>query len=135
DVIVRTRRFGATLEARYDVAAGAALGGGHVAAQLATGAVLPCVYASLLVACAEGSLGALTGSSDASAGVHHTTVFAGAGARAGLELPLFGPVSARAEGDFEATLTRTTLYFAGRPVWTSPPVFGSVGLLALVRMP
>jgi hypothetical protein len=92
----------------------------------------PCFHKSIFLGCALVSLGALEGEGDVAHPHRATTVYANAGARAGVEVPIVKPLSVRLAGDVDATLTRTTLHLDGRAAWTTPPVCGALDAAAVV---
>ena len=106
--------------------------GGAVQSSLLLATLVPCLHRSVVFGCALVSLGALDGEG---LGVSHpdraTTVYANAGARAGLEVPVVRFVSARLSADGAATLTQTTLHLNGAAAWTTPPICGSIGASAV----
>jgi hypothetical protein len=54
-------------------------------------------------------------------------VYAGAGARAGVEIPLWSMLRLRLSGDVLGTLQPTTARIDGRAVWKTFPVNGALG--------
>lgn len=85
-------------------------------------------------ACALGSAGALRGSGPAG-GEREATFTSAAGAQARIERDLTGPVFAELRAELQANLVRTTLNVGGMPAWTTPPVWGQLGVLAGLRFP
>jgi hypothetical protein len=137
EVGVRWRALSIAVEGRADAPAGSsAEGGGAVRASLLEVSLVPCFHAGLVVACGLGSLGSLRG---VGSGVplprDAATLFGAAGLRLGVELPISRALSLAFHGDLAATLTRTTLMLADRPVWTTPLVSGVVGAGVLAHFP
>jgi hypothetical protein len=135
---IRWRDASIGLEGRADLPASADADQeqGRVTASLLLASLVPCGHWRIFIVCGLGSLGALRG---AGSGVDEpkedTTLFAAAGVRGGVEVPVTGPLSARIYGDFNATLTPTSLQLGGETVWASPPVHGAIGLAAQVSFP
>ncbi len=134
---VRWRALSLAVEGRADAPAGrSAEGGGAVRASLLEVSLVPCLHAGLVFACGLGSLGSLRG---VGSGVPQprdaATLFGAAGLRLGVELPLSKVLSLSFHGDLAATLTRTTLMLADRPVWTTPLLSGVVGAGVVAHFP
>jgi hypothetical protein len=60
-------------------------------------------------------------------------LYASLGARAGAELHVFGPVSARATVDVVFPLNHVTLELAHQTVWKTPTVAARGGVVGVVR--
>lgn len=84
--------------------------------------LVPCVHFRFAVGCAVAGAGALRGAvrtpDDAQSLV---TPFVVAGARLGVEIPIYGPITLRGEGEVLATVTRVELRVNGRLAWSTPP--------------
>ena len=92
------------------------------------------MISSVFIGCALVSAGALRGSGeDIDREASDTTFYAAAGARAGAELPLSALVAVRVHLDLVGVLTRTTLRISERSVWTTEPVFASLGVAGVLR--
>lgn len=61
---------------------------------------------------------------DAASNAH---LYAAAGLRAGVEVPVVGPLSVRVNGEFAAALARTRVLVGGEPVWRTPDLTAGVG--------
>jgi hypothetical protein len=55
------------------------------------------------------------------------------GLRSSADLRLTGPLWARVQGDLQINLTRTELDVGGVVGWTSPPLWGALGLGLVVH--
>lgn len=134
---VRWRAASIGLEGRADLPTSAeADQGGSVTASLRLASLVPCGHWRVIVVCALGSVGALRGvGSGVDLPKEDTTLFGAVGVRGGVEIPVAGPLSARIYGDFNATLTPTSLMLGGETVWESPPVHGALGIAAQVSFP
>jgi hypothetical protein len=126
---IRRRALSAALEGRADFPASAdAPAGGRVTASLVAGSVVPCAHVSVAFACGAFTLGALRGEGQGvSTPLRSTDGYAAAGARAGVELRIAGPIAARVHGDLAGTITRIALDLDGRTVWSTPTVSGALG--------
>ena len=118
---------GVGLEGRYDFPAS----NGSVSAQLVTLALVPCAHYGRAFGCARVSWGEIIGE----AGRARAAPYFALGARAGIEIPIAGPLELRAHFDVDAALTQTTLTILDKPVWDSPVLGVSAGLAGLVRFP
>jgi hypothetical protein len=134
---VRQKNVSVALEGRRDFPSSTlAPGRGTVSASLWVGTIAPCVHSSALFVCAVGSIGSLRGE-----GVNVRTphvdhgLYAAAGGRGGLEVPLQGPLFLRMELDFLATLARVELEVDGAPAWTAPAYSAVLGAGLAGRIP
>jgi hypothetical protein len=131
----RWRNVSLGVEGRADFESSASVepeGGVGTSLMLAT--LVPCMHSSVFIGCALASAGAMRGSGeDIDREGSDTTFFAAAGARAGAELPLSALVAARVHLDLVGVLTRTTLRISERRVWTTEPVFASLGVAGVLR--
>jgi len=121
------RAYSLDVEGRATFAVEHEVPDGKVSASTLTASLLPCLQFGVLHTCASATLGALQGSGqDVDRPRKATTVYAAAGARAGLEVPRGSALVFVADLDLDANLTRTTLRINDREAWSSPPVaFGS----------
>ena len=78
--------------------------------------------------CSTGLVGALQGAAEGAGGKRASTLFAAAGASVSAELPVSSRLSLVPSLGAAFTLTRTTLYAANRPVFTTEPVGLDAGL-------
>ncbi len=110
-----------------------ATGSPGVQSSLAYAAAVVCGHYRFLFGCGRFIAGGLRG---AGIGVPDTraatTFYAAAGIRAGAELKVYGILYIRGYLDFGAVITPTTLRLDDQPIWTTPSVFGAVGLSALL---
>jgi hypothetical protein len=127
-VSARYRMASLTLEGQATLPAGRSFADGssvHDSVLLAS--LAPCLHVRIARGCVVGSLGALRGGA---AGLAHpntvTTGYGSVGARAGVEIPVYGPLAVDFHADLAATLTRTTLDLNGMPAWTTPPLSGAL---------
>jgi len=138
-VQVRARRGSASLglEGRGDLIASAPFRtGGSVETQLWLAMLVPCLHAGHWSGCAVLGAGRLYGDGvDVPAARSVSTPLAGAGLRAAFELPLARWLSGRIQADGFVPFTRTELLVSQVPVWTTPPVSGSVGVAAVGHFP
>jgi hypothetical protein len=123
---VRWDLFSISAEGRTDLPATGKKEG--IVTSLTSGALLPCVHpAGIVLVCGLVTAGARRFSTmdDTS---HGSAFFAGAGVRAGVEIPIAGPLSVRASGDFMGTIQPTIARVDGVERWTSPPVSAGFGV-------
>jgi hypothetical protein len=108
------------------------LGGGSVVSTLYAAQLVPCGSLSYLVVCGVGILG-ITDAWGADIVPHQrrTTLFAAAGLRLGVELPLGASFFLRLHADGVVDLHRATLALGqqgANEVWSAPPVAGTGGI-------
>ena len=127
---IRWRALSVAVGGRIDFPSSKDAGVGTVSSSLVLGTLAPCGHVSIFSGCALAVVGALRGE-NVGAQVRDTTPFAAAGARAGLELPIYGALGVRISADLLATLTRTALSIDDVEVWTTPPAHGAVGIAIL----
>jgi hypothetical protein len=133
---VRYEWLGAALEGRYDLPASTTSANGGARAELVTVSLLPCAHLGVFLGCARGSVGETIGEgADVPLTRSRAAPYVSVGARAGLELPVAGPVEVRGHLDLDVPLTRTTLQVNDAPVWSTPPLAAAAGLAGLVRFP
>jgi hypothetical protein len=129
-------RWSLDLEGRGDLAATTELArGGTIHVHVLAGALIPCVAVGVLRGCAIGSIGVLRGRSEGLAmPAQADSLWAAAGLRMGMEVPVGGAVKVRALGELQGVLTRTTLETDGVAVWTTSPLAAAFGLGAVVEL-
>jgi hypothetical protein len=127
---LRRRAFWADAEFRYDFPGSAtADGGGKVKASLMGGTLALCHGNLKLGLCALGLAARVAAAgSDVATPKEASSFLLGAGLRASLELPLFGPIFARLHADGLYVVTPYQLELRQRTVWESKPVSVLVGL-------
>jgi len=132
---VRWRKASFGLEGRLDLPASLEdASGTGVRASRVAGTFVPCLHEGVFLVCGLGTLGVLQGSGlGVTNATSDTTVLATAGARLGVEWPVYGVLAVRVAADGAATLTRTTLHVAGQSLWTTPPFLAGLGLAAVAR--
>jgi hypothetical protein len=127
---LRRRALWADFELRYDLPGSkSAPAGGSVHASLLAGALAACHGNRRFGICALGLVGRLAGEGQ---GVdvpkRASSVLAGGGLRATLELPLTAAISLRAHLDGLYVATSTNLELRGRSVWETGPLSLAPGL-------
>jgi hypothetical protein len=132
---LRWRKASFALEGRIDLPASLQAGNGTgVRASRFAGTFVPCLHESVVLLCGLATLGVLQGTGLGVVGQDKdTTAFATAGARLGLELPVYGVLAARFAVDGAAALTRTSLAVGGKDLWTTPALLGGFGVAAVGR--
>ncbi|HEX2872874.1 MAG TPA: hypothetical protein VHP33_16540 [Polyangiaceae bacterium] len=127
---LRRRALWADLELRYDLPASkAADAGGSVQASLLAGALAACHGSRSFGICALGLVGRLAGEGqDVDVPKRASSVLAGGGLRATLELPLSTAISLRAHVDGLYVATSTRLELRGHSVWETGPVALAPGI-------
>ncbi len=107
-----------------------------MSASLLLATLAPCFHLRIAMGCGLVGLGRLGGTG---AGVNTpesaSSLYADAGVRVGVEIPIAGPFAARAYGDVLFPLVTTHLTLRGADVWTTPPVSGAIGAGLLVHFP
>jgi hypothetical protein len=105
--------------------------GGTAHVGVAGGAIAPCLMAGAWAACGIVYLGSMqTRGSDVAVPLERSLLFAAAGARAELSIPLVLPVELRVHLDGMKTLTLSHLYLHQREVWQTPPFWAAFGVSA-----
>ena len=130
------RPWSLSLELRADAAESrsrdASLGGGSVASSLYAAQLVPCANVSYLAVCGLGVLGVTEAwGSGIVPQDTRSTLFAAAGARVGVELPVGASFFLRAHVDGLLDLHRATLSLgqqAPDDVWSAPAFGGSLGI-------
>ncbi|MEZ4220664.1 MAG: hypothetical protein R3B13_07015 [Polyangiaceae bacterium] len=121
------RAYSLDLEGRATFAVDHQVSNGTVSASLLAVSLVPCLRFDWLHACPTGTVGALQGSGqNVDRPKKATTLYAAAGARAGIEVPSKGPFSFVLDASLDANLTRTTLRIDGREAWSSPSLAAAV---------
>ncbi len=124
-------RWAVDLEGRVDLPASSKAGDGSaVRSSLSVGGVVPCYAAGIFRACAVGLFGVLRGEGIGVAGRDRDqTFYAAAGTRLEVAPSIGAGFVVRAHADGLAPLVHTKLRVLDREaVWTTPPVFLTVGL-------
>ena len=122
-------RYSLDVEGRIDFSTekSYAEGSGETALRLVQ--LAPCIHISWALGCVIGGAGVLSvDGRDLATAEHHSSLFALAGVRGGVELPIAGPIAARATADVQVPLTRTTLTIGADDVWTTAPVTAAFSL-------
>jgi hypothetical protein len=132
---VRTGAFSVALEARVDAPGSSPVAAGDVASWLYAASLVPCGHFDIASLCAVGSLGSVQAHGDVSVQRSASSLFAGAGARLGVELPMTGPLFFRAHADGLYNLHRAAYDVDGQAVWTPPPLSFVAGLGVSVHFP
>lgn len=134
---VRWRSASLALEARGDAPASMGVTGGHVTSWVYGAGFVPCGHYSLASLCAVGLLGRLQArSSGVTSPASESGLFAAAGGRAGIELPLSVAFELRAQLDVLANLAPKSFEVAGDgQVWSAPAVMVTAGAGVAVRFP
>lgn len=102
---------------------------GSVTASQLGGAILPCVHFDPFVGCGKFGVGALLGSGgEVDAPDSETTPFATAGARLGIQTPIYKQLRLGAHVDASTPLTPTTLELRGETLWETSALVWSSGL-------
>jgi hypothetical protein len=132
---VGQRTWSVDLEGRADLPSKTTRADGTgVRASLLLAEVVPCLHAGVFVACPIVAVGALNGEGiNVGTPQRAATVYASAGLRAGLEVPIVSKLAATFHTDLVAPITRTTLSDRGVEVWTTPALYAGTGLGVLGR--
>jgi hypothetical protein len=131
DAGIRIAWFSVAMEGRWDPPAGSNIGGADVTSTRITGAVVPCGHVSWFMGCALVEVGEIRGSAsgggvlmaDSRAGL-----YAAAGGRLGVEIPLASHVSFRVVADAVGAFQRPTIRVDGQDRWGSPAFAGGLGV-------
>jgi hypothetical protein len=134
---VRWRDASLALEARADAPAFADVPtGGRITSWIYGASLVPCGHYSVASLCAVGLLGSLQAwSSNVSSTGSDQTLFAAAGGRVAVELPLSRLFAFRLHGDLLANLQRSRLRIGADPPWTAPPYMVTLGAGVAVHFP
>jgi len=126
---VRREAFSVGIDVRIDAPASQSVGPGSIRASLVAGSVVPCYHYRVFAGCAVLGAGALhsEGQGFTEARTATTAVFL-AGARLGVEIPLYGVLFFHLHGDLLVPLSRTTVQVNQSEVWRSPPLSGVIGI-------
>jgi len=106
-----------------------------VSSWLFAASLVPCVHYDVASLCAVGSLGSLQAHGDVPVQRSASTLFAAAGARMGIEVPMTGLLFLRAHGDALYDLHRSSFDVDGQAVWTPPPFAFVAGLGVAAHFP
>jgi hypothetical protein len=123
------------LEGRADASGSSRLDeDASVSSTLFAATLLPCFHAEELFACASGTAGVIRASADGvSVPESDDGLFAAAGARGGVEMPLTSDLRLRFHLDFWLTLTRVEATLDQQVVWRAPAFSGATGLGLMAR--
>jgi hypothetical protein len=100
-----------------------------VQSSLVAAALVPCAHSGKYFACIVALAGGLQGrGTGLNQPQNATTLYAATGARLGFELPLSDIVAVVPSADLMGTLTRTSLRVSDHQVWSTPVLWGSVGI-------
>ncbi|HEY8942978.1 MAG TPA: hypothetical protein VIM73_01900 [Polyangiaceae bacterium] len=129
----RLGKFSIAIEGRYDAPADAALpSGGQLEIRMLGLELVPCAHKPPFMACAVGLIGSMRAESlGVPDGDSDTQVFAAAGVRAGLELPLGAGIALRAYGDALGSARPLSARRNGASVWDTPLLTAAVSVGAL----
>jgi hypothetical protein len=126
---VQWRRWSLALELRGDIPASQNVAGGTLSTSLVLAELLPCVHVDMFVGCALVAAGTfIAWSSDFAVDRRIVRPFAGAGARAALEVPLPRRLAIRLHADLLGAITSEVLLVDRFEVFRTPPVSGAFGL-------
>jgi hypothetical protein len=126
------------IEGRADLPATAAseLPPARVQSWLLAGALVPCVHAGYAFGCPVLEVGSLRATSVGTTSPHAAQdLWAAAGGRVGVELPVTGPWFFRGYGELLGTVRRDTLSIGGAEAYPFPPASGGIGAALVVRFP
>ncbi len=134
---VRASALSAAFELRADAPAAATVEGLQASSWLYAAQLVPCVHVGVLSLCGVGSLGQFViHSSGVASPSSATALFAGVGARVGVEWRLSPGVFLRAHADGLVDLAPPTYRLDGAYVaWAAPPVAGGLAVGVAVRIP
>jgi hypothetical protein len=123
------------IEGRVDLPSYAHLSvGGDVNTSIQIGMLAPCAHVDRIALCVLGAVGSMRGESTGITTTNSEYVlFAAAGARVAVEIPLSPHFLLRPELDGFAALARPSLHLNRAVIWTTPPFSASLGLAAVVR--
>jgi hypothetical protein len=132
------RSLSATIEGRIDLPSYEdAPDGGKVNASLIAASIAPCVhFLPPLFGCAVATIGSLRGEGEGvDRALSDSSLYASAGLRAGAAFEIERPLLLRITAEGGGVLTPTELLLNGSEVWSSPAVYGALGVAAEVRLP
>ncbi len=130
DLGVRWPYFSVGVEGRWDPPASDDVPAGtQVSTALLMGALIPCGHWSklYLFGCAFAELGQLRADALAAHPLRAAGLYAAAGARLGVELPVAPHLAVRVSGELLGTVSALTLRVDSRTVWVTPPYSGGLG--------
>lgn len=123
------------LEGRLDRSAGASLGGGSVETSFRGGSFAPCLRWRWFAGCALGTLGQLSAEGKSLfVSRADDSLYALAGARVGIAVPITERVDVRAQMDALYALTPRPLRIDGQDAYTMPRISGGIGVGVGVRI-
>lgn len=134
----RRSRWSVGVGGRFDTSISTANGAGAVSVRgsLIAGEATICGHGSPWFLCGLGVLGSLRATGEGVGGLAaKSSIFAGAGARAGFEIPLIRQLSFESHLDVLGALTPVEVVVAGERVWRSAPVSGALGIGLLGILP
>jgi len=117
-------------EARFDLESGASHTSGGAKSSLVLGELAGCRHVGVLGLCAVVDAGSFRGQvpETARGPRAQASFYAAVGPRLGLEIPAFAGFALAAHADVAGVLTRTTIRVGDDELWTTPPVFFSLGV-------
>jgi hypothetical protein len=101
-----------------------------VRSSLVLASLAPCVHLGIAMGCALGGMGSLAASGVTSSPQSAHALFADAGVRLGVEVPLGRRFFAQVHADGLATFTHVTYRLDGQTAWNTPPFSASLGVEA-----
>ena len=127
---VRRSALSIGLEGRADLPRSASLStGGELRTAVLTAGVAPCIHNGIFAACAVGLVGSMRGEASAiSSPRGDSSLYAAAGARIALELPVTAALAVRPQVDGLVAVARPELRLNDAIVWTAPPFCASFGV-------
>ncbi|HMI87100.1 MAG TPA: hypothetical protein VK550_23555 [Polyangiaceae bacterium] len=123
-------------EARSELPGSTEAGAGRVRTSLWAGGIAPCIHFDPLLVCATTWVGSLRaqGVGFVTSYIHHA-LYAAAGLRLGMEIPLFARLSFRPELDVLTTLFPVDLKVDGESHWAAPPFSALLRVGIVARFP
>jgi hypothetical protein len=135
---IRWANFSVNIEGRSDWPASSPVStGGAARASLIAGSVVPCFHRGVWFVCGLGVVGSVHGSSqDLIVKIlEGNALYLGAGARAGVEVPLVGPFFFRPQLDALANFNPVELQVDNARVWKAPPFSVLIGAGVFASFP
>lgn len=125
---LRRRALSLDLEGRADARSGVEVRDGRVDTALRVGQLAFCWHKSAAVLCALGGAGVVQAvGDDVGIPFDRSSLYAHAGGRFALEIPVVGPLALRVSFDAVFPFTRTTVRIGGEPAWSVQPAALAVG--------
>ena len=134
DAGVQRGRWSLDLEGAGAWAATATYGASGIQSSLVLASVAPCVHVWIGVGCALGGMGSLYATGVVRSPQSRHALFADAGVRLGVEVPIAHGFFVGFRVDGLATLTHVTYYLDGRRAWSTPPLSVSLGVAAGIEL-